>query len=59
VLKGLNSLAVVIRKPDATKKGFTNLHFDGAVVTDSPSQAIAIAQIEHSTIGGNPDGHIQ
>jgi hypothetical protein len=39
--------------------GFTNLHFGGAVVTDSPSQAVAMAQIEQSTADGNPDGHVQ
>jgi hypothetical protein len=35
------------------------LHFGGAVVTDSPSQAVAMAQTEHSTSGGNLDGHAQ
>jgi hypothetical protein len=39
--------------------GFTNLHFGGVVVTDSPSQAVAIAQTEHFTVGGNPDDHAQ
>jgi hypothetical protein len=41
------------------KRGFINLHFGGAVVTDSPSQTVAMAQTEHSTAGGNPDGHAQ
>jgi hypothetical protein len=40
-------------------RGFTNLHFGGAVVMDSPSKAVAMAQTEHSTVGGNPDGHAQ
>ena len=39
--------------------GFTNLHFGGAVVTDSSSHAVAIAQTEHFTVGGNFDGHAQ
>jgi hypothetical protein len=38
---------------------FTNLHFGGAVVMDSPSQTVAMAQTEHSTAGGNPNGHAQ
>jgi hypothetical protein len=41
------------------RMGFTNLHFSGTVVMDSLSKAIAIAQIEHSTANGNPDGHAQ
>jgi hypothetical protein len=41
------------------RRGFTNLHFGGAVVMDSPSQAVAMVQTEHSTAGGNPDGHAQ
>jgi hypothetical protein len=35
------------------------LHFGGVVVTDSPSQAVDMTQIEHSTSGGNLDGHAQ
>jgi hypothetical protein len=34
-------------------------YFDGAVMTDLPSQAVTIAQTEHSTMSGNPDGHVQ
>jgi hypothetical protein len=41
------------------RRGFTNLHFGGAVVTGSPSKAVAMAQTEHSTAGGNPDGQAQ
>jgi hypothetical protein len=41
------------------RKDFTNLHFGRTVVTDSPSHTIAIAQIEHSTGSGSPDGHAQ
>jgi hypothetical protein len=33
-------------------RGFTNLHFGGAVVMDSPSKAVAMTQTEHSTVGG-------
>jgi hypothetical protein len=28
-----------------------------AVVTDSPSKAVAMVQTKHSTAGGNLDGH--
>jgi hypothetical protein len=41
------------------RKGFTNLHFGGAVVADSPSKTVAMAQTEHSTAGRNADGHAQ
>jgi hypothetical protein len=41
------------------KKRFINLHCDGVVVTDSPSQAVVMAQTEHFTAGGNLDGHAQ
>jgi hypothetical protein len=37
VIMGLNPLTVVVRKLDTIKKGFTNLYFGGAVVTDLPS----------------------
>jgi hypothetical protein len=38
---------------------FINLHFGGVVVTDSPSQTVAMTQTEHFTVGENPDGHAQ
>jgi len=58
VVTGSNSLTVVVRELDATKRrGFINLHFDEAVVTNSLFKAIAMAQTEYSTAGGNPDGH--
>jgi hypothetical protein len=41
------------------RRGFTNLHFGEVVVTDSPSQTVAMAQTEHFTAGENPDGHAQ
>jgi hypothetical protein len=41
------------------RRGFINLHCGGVVVTNSPSQPVAMAQTEHSTAGGNPDGHAQ
>jgi hypothetical protein len=56
---GSNPLAVVVREPDATKRGFTNLHFRGTMMIDSPSQTVVMAQTEHSTTGGNFDGHTQ
>jgi hypothetical protein len=59
VVTGSNPLAIVVRELNATKNGLFNLHFGGTVVTDSPSQAIAMAQTEHSTAGGNLDGHAQ
>jgi hypothetical protein len=39
------------------RRGFTNLHFGVTVVTDSPSQAILVAQTKHFTADENPDGH--
>jgi hypothetical protein len=57
VVIGSNPLAVVVREPDTTKKGFTNLHFNGAVVVDSPSQTVVMTKTEHFTVGGNLDGH--
>jgi hypothetical protein len=41
------------------RMGFTNLHFGGTMVTDSPYQAIVMAQTKHFTVGENPDGHAQ
>jgi hypothetical protein len=41
------------------RMSFINLHFGGVVVMDSPSQTVAMTQTEHSTVGGNPDGHAQ
>jgi hypothetical protein len=57
VVTSSNPLVVVVCKPDATNKGFTNLHFGGAMVMDSPSKAVAMAQTEHFTADGNPDGY--
>jgi hypothetical protein len=39
------------------KMSFIKLYFGRDVVTDSPSQAVAMAQTEHFIAGGNPDGH--
>jgi hypothetical protein len=41
------------------RMNFTNLHFGEAVVTDLPSQAVTMAQTEHSTAGENSNGHAQ
>jgi hypothetical protein len=41
------------------KRGFTNLRFSGAVVTDSLFQTVVMAQTEYSTVGGNPDDHAE
>jgi hypothetical protein len=41
------------------RRSFTNLHFDGTMVTDLPFQAVAMAQTEHSTVSENPDSHAQ
>jgi hypothetical protein len=46
-----NLLAVVVRKPDATKKRVYQLAFWWAVVIDSHSKAVVMAQTEHSTAG--------
>jgi hypothetical protein len=58
VVTSLNSLAGVVRDPDATKD-FTNMRFGRAVVTDSSSKTIAMVQTEHFTAGGNLDGQAQ
>jgi hypothetical protein len=39
------------------RKNFIDLHFGRVVVTDSLSQTIVVAQIEHSIAGRNLDGH--
>jgi hypothetical protein len=39
--------------------GFTNLNFGSAMMMNSPSKAVTMAQTEHSTVGGNPDGNAQ
>jgi hypothetical protein len=44
VVTVLNSLAVVVCKPNAAKKGFMNLHFGGIVVTDLPSKIVIMTQ---------------
>jgi uncharacterized membrane protein YhaH (DUF805 family) len=59
VVTSLNPLTVVVRKLDATKNGLCQLTLCGAVVTDSPFQTIAMAQIEYFIAGGNPNGHTQ
>jgi hypothetical protein len=41
------------------KWDFTNLNFGSAVMMNSPSKAVAMAQTEYSTVGGNPDGNAQ
>ena len=55
----LNLLVVVVRKPDATKNGLYQLTLWWGMVTDSPSQIVAIAQTKHSTVGENLNGHAQ
>jgi hypothetical protein len=41
------------------RRDFTNLHFGGVVVTNSPSETVTMAQTEHSTMGENPNGPAQ
>jgi hypothetical protein len=50
---------VVVCEPDAIKNELYLLALWWAVVTDSPSQIVVMAQTEYSIAGGNPDGHAQ
>ncbi len=40
-------------------RGFTNLYFGGAVITDLLSKVVDMIQTKHSTAGENLDGHAQ
>jgi hypothetical protein len=41
------------------KRGFTNLRFSRAVVTDSLFQTVVMAQTKYSTVGENPYDHAE
>jgi hypothetical protein len=62
VVTGSNPLAVIVCKPDTTKKRLYQLALwwgYAAMVADSHFKAVAMVQTKHFTASGNPDGHAQ